>query len=113
MFSFEEFSCGTDIYRKGDDLLVRFYDKAKEQRADQIADLVIVDSGFGFISLKFKGDNGLVGGYLDKSVFVSDAIVHAAIEYVESLSPKSAGAYLPHHIDLVVRDGYVEYNGEY
>ncbi len=55
----------------------------------------------------------LMGGFLYKNVFSNEDMVNAAIDFVESLSPKSENAYIPHHIDLVVKEGYVEYNGEY
>lgn len=111
-FQYEDFSCDVDIFKNGEDLIVRFYHKFMEQSEDQVVNLVIVESGFGYICLKFKGDDGLLSGFLDKNVFCNEDIVDAAIEYVESLSPKSRFAYLPHHVDLVLRDGYVEYNGE-
>lgn len=63
--------------------------------------------------LKFKGDGGLLSGFLDKKIFSNENMVDAVIAFVESLSPLSTGVYLPHHIDLISRDSYVEYNGEY
>ena len=112
-FNFEKFTCDVDVFRNGDDLIARFYDKNTEQDSHEIVDLVIVDPGFGYISLKFKGDDALLGGLLYKHVFSSEAMVCAAIEFIESLSPKANGAYIPHHIDLVSRVNYIEYNGEY
>lgn len=113
IFQYENFSCDVDIFRNEDDLIVRFYDKLQEHSEEQIINLVIVDSGYGYICLKFKGNDGLLSGFLDRSVFLNEDMVDAAILFVESLSALSEGAYLPHHIDLVSRDSYVEYNGEY
>ncbi len=112
-FEYREFSCDIDIFKKGDDILVRFYDKEKEQKEKDIVNLVIVEPGFGYISLKFKGKDGLMGGFLRNEIFADESMVDAAIDFVESLSPKSEDAYIPHHIDLVSTERYVEYNGEY
>lgn len=64
-FTYKDFSCDADIFYSGDDILLRFYDSSKEQTEKQIHDLVIVDSGYGFLCLKVKGDSGLLSGYLD------------------------------------------------
>ncbi len=98
-FQYEYFSCDVDIFRNGENLTVRFYDKFMEQSEEQIVNLVIVEPGFGYICLKFKGDDGLLSGFLDKHVFYNEHMVDAAIEFVESLAPKARFAYLPHHID--------------
>jgi len=113
IFEHEHFTCDVDIFKRNDDILVRFYDASKEQTEEEIVNLVIVEPGHGYICLKFKGDDGLLSGFLDKNVFSNNSMVEAAISFVESLSPLSDGAYLPHHIDLISRESYVEYNGEY
>ena len=113
MFEYENFSCDVDLFKNGNDLIVRFYDKSKEQSEEEIVGLVIVEPGHGYMCLKFKGDDGLLSGWLDKNIFLKQNMVESAIAFVESLSPLSAGAYLPHHVDLILRDSYVEYNGEY
>lgn len=112
-FEYENFSWDVDIFRNRDDLIVRFYEKSREQSEEQIVYLVIVEPGHGYICLKFKGDGGLLSGFLDKNIFCNEEMVDEAIEFVESLSPLSEYIYLPHHIDLISRDGYVEYNVEY
>ena len=86
------------MFRKGDDIIIRFFDSAKEQNEDEIADLVIVDPGYGFLCLKVKGDSGLMSGYLDQGVFASDEMVEAAVGFLEELSPKCKGGYIPFHI---------------
>lgn len=114
MFKYKHFSCDVDIFRNQKDIIVRFYDKSKEQSEAKITDLVIVEPGYGYICLKFKGDHeGLLSGFLDRDIFHDENMVDPAITFVESLSPLSDGAYLPYHIDLISRDSYVEYNGEY
>ena len=79
-FQHEDFTCDVDVFTKRDGLLVRFYDLSTEQEQDDIHDLVIVNPGYGFLSLKFKGDEGLLSGFLDEAVF-SAAAVLKAIEF--------------------------------
>ncbi len=111
-FTFQHFSCHADVYTAGKDLVVRFYDASKEQTEAQIVNCVIVDPGYGYISLKFKGEDALLSGYLDERVF-TDEMIHVAIDFVEQLSPHSSAAYIPHHVRKVAFTGYIEYNGEY
>lgn len=111
-FQHEDFTCDVDVFTKRDGLLVRFYDGSTEQEQDDIHDLVIVNPGYGFLSLKFKGDEGLLSGFLDEAVF-SAAAVLKAIEFVENLSPQSDNAYIPHHVRLFRATTSIEYNGEY
>lgn len=112
-FEYGDFSCSVDIFRNGEDIIVRFYDKSKEQEEKDIKDLVIVDPGYGYICLKFKGEDGLLSGFLDEDFFSNNEIIGEAVEFVENLSEKSKWAYIPHHIDRVKLTSYVEYNGEY
>lgn len=112
-FTYKDFSCDVDIFYSGDDILLRFYDSSKEQTEKQIHDLVIVDSGYGFLCLKVKGGFGLLSGYLDRAVFSDSEVVDAALEFLESLSPKCRGGCIPNHVDLVDLADYTEYNGEY
>jgi len=110
-FEYENFSCDVDVFYKENDVLVRFYDSAKEQSEDEIIDLVIVEPGYGYLLL--KGDSALLSGFLDEIIFSSDALIEAAIEFLESLSKVSGDVYTPYHIDLIKRTTYLEYNGEY
>ncbi|WP_297429866.1 hypothetical protein [Clostridium sp.] len=112
-FEYKNFSCDVEIFKKDLDILVRFYDKSNEQNEDEIVNLVIVDPGYGYLLLKFKGNSGLLSGYLNESIFSSDELVDAAINFIESLSPLSEYAYIPHHVDRVKLTSFVEYNGEY
>lgn len=72
-----------------------------------------VDCGYGFLCLKFKGEDGLLSGFLLEEVFSTDQSVSDAIEYIEKLSPLASNAYIPHHVDRVRLASFVEYNGEY
>lgn len=112
-FIFESFSCDVDVFYKDQDILLRFYDSSKEQKEEEIINLVIVDPGFGYLYLKFKGEAALLSGYLDENIFRSDEIVEAAINYIESLSPHSKNSYIPNHVARFKKTSFAEYNGEY
>lgn len=112
-FEHGSFSCDVEIFYKESDVLVRFYDSSNEQKEDEIVNLVVVDSGYGYIMLKIKGDAGLLSGFLIESVFSSDELVEAAINFVETLSPLSGKIYIPHHVDRIKATSFIEYNGEY
>lgn len=85
-FEYKNFSCDLDVFYKKNDILVRFYDGLKEQSEEDIVNCVIVDSGYGYLFLKYKGDAALIGGFLDDEVFVSDDMIEAAIEFLKGLS---------------------------
>lgn len=112
-FIYKDFSCEVDIFKNGKDVILRFYDDSKEQKEEEIHDYVMVDSGYGFLCLKYKGDSALLSGYLCKSVFSTDEMIDAAIELLENISPESKSVYMPYHIECVEVMGYMEYNGEY
>ena len=111
-FQHEDFTCDVDVFTKRDDMLVRFYDRSAEQEEEDIHDLVIVSPGYGYISLKFKGDEGLLSGFLDEAVFTKAAVLKA-IDFVVRLSARSENAYIPHHVRLFKVTTCIEYNGEY
>ncbi|MDP1509221.1 hypothetical protein L8C07_01740 [Paenibacillus sp. CMAA1739] len=112
-FSHKKFSCDTEIYYKDKDIIVRFFDSSKEQEEDDIINLVIVDPGYGYLCLKYKGDAALLSGFLDEDVFSSDDYIDAAISFIEVLSPNSKYVYTPYHIRLFKQTSFIEYNGEY
>lgn len=113
-FTFENFSCDVDIFYRDQDIVARFYDSSKEQNKDEIINLVLVDPGYGYLHLKLKGDDAaLLSGFLDESVFLTDDMVEAAINYIEGLSPHSKNRYIPNHVARIKQTSYVEYNGEY
>lgn len=112
-FRYGTFSCAVDIFTSGPDVVVRFYNQEREHQEPEIVNLVVVDPGYGYLCLKFKGNAGLLSGFLDERFFSEDELIHQAIEFVESLSPRSKSAYIPHHVDRVKPTTFVEYNGEY
>lgn len=112
-FEYQKFSCNVDVFHRDLDMIVRFYDGSREPAEEEIVDLVIADPGYGYIILKYKGDAALLSGFLNESVFASDEMVEAAIDYVERLSPHSQSVYMPYHVSRFKPTSYVEYNGEY
>lgn len=109
-FQFQRFTCDVEAYWQGENLVVRFFDRSLDPQ--QIVDLVRVPPSFGFLYLSFVGDDGFLGGFLDESVFTSEAMVDAAISFTEGLSPRSRDAYIPHHVAMVRLGSSVEYDGE-
>ncbi|WP_272039133.1 hypothetical protein [Paenibacillus sp. JJ-100] len=112
-FNYKHFSCDAEVYTKDQDLIVRFFDSAKEQKEDEIINLVFVDPGYGYLCVKYKGDAALISGFLDENIFVSDDLVDAAIEFIEELSPQVKHCYAPYHISRFKQTRFNEYNGEY
>lgn len=111
-FEYKDFSCDVDIFYRGQDVLIRFYDSSKEQEEEEIFNLVFVDPGYGYLLFKMKGQSGLLSGFLNEAVFSSDEIVDAAIEFLEKLSPLS-GDCTYYHVDRIKLTSFAEYNGEY
>jgi len=112
-FEYQSFSCDVDLFYRNNDIIVRFYDSYQEQSEEEIRDLVIVSPGYGYLLFKAKGEVGLLSGFLDESIFFSDDLVEAAIEFIEKLSLIAKNVCIPHHVDRVKLTSYVEYNGEY
>jgi len=112
-FSYKKFSCDTEIYHKDNDIIVRFFDSSKEQEETEIINLVIVDPGYGYLCLKYKGDAALLSGFLDEDVFSSDDLIDAAISFIENINPTSKNIYTPYHIKRFKQTSFIEYNGEY
>lgn len=113
-FKTKDFSCDVEKYTldDGKSFVIKFLNKEKEHSAERICDYVLVDPGLGYICLKYKGENALLSGFLDENTF-TDEMIFRAIDFVESLSPYSNNAYIPHNIMKVKISGTVEYNGEF
>lgn len=113
-FICDNFVCDIEKYDMDErSFVIRFFNKTKEHAEHEICDYVLVDPGFGYICLKFKGEDALLSGFLDETVFKDDNIINAAIDYAGSLSPFSGLAYIPHNVMKVKFTGSVEYNGEF
>ncbi len=112
-FIYKDFACDAEKYDLDEkSFIIKFFNREREHKAHEIIDYVFVDPGFGYICLKFKGEDALLSGFLDERIFTDDSIIKAAIRYVESLSPFSDLAYIPHNIMKIKCTGSVEYNGE-
>jgi len=111
-FIYNSFICDVDVFRSDNNVVIRFYDSIKEQSEEQIRDLTIVDSGYGFLCFKRKGESGLVSGFLDNKIFSSDKIINEAVDFLERCCNVSWG-HVPYHIDRFSLVDYCEYNGEY
>ena len=83
-FEYQSFSCDVDLFYRNNDIIVRFYDSYQEQSEEEIRDLVIVSPGYGYLLFKAKGEVGLLSGFLDESIFFSDDLVEAAIDFSSS-----------------------------
>ena len=112
-FKTKNFSCDIEKYQLNDkSFTIKFYNKEKEHSEDQICDYVLVDPRYGYMSLKFIGEDALLSRFLAENVFTDDIILEA-IGFVESLSPHASNAYIPYNIMKVKISGTIEYNGEF
>lgn len=114
-FTYSHFSCDATVYKNESDLIVKFHDSSQEQTKEQFHDLVVVDPGHGYISLKMIGkQEGLISGFLDEAIFKNDEMIEGAIDFVKELyDPILIHVSLPYHICKIKTNNYIEYNGEY
>ncbi|GAB5526073.1 MAG: hypothetical protein Roseis2KO_39450 [Roseivirga sp.] len=104
--------CNVDVFKNGKDTVVRFYDQSREPVEKEIIDFVEVDPGFGYLSLKFRGKEALLSGFLDEDFFASQSSVETAIDFIKQLCPGAWNAYVPYHIRKMKYSDLIEYNGE-
>jgi len=71
----------------------------------------LTDPGYGYINLKFIGENAILTAFIAENIF-TDEMILKAIDFVESLSPYASNTYIPHNIMKVKFSGTVEYNCE-
>ena len=114
-FVYNGLYCDVDVFHNENGIVVRFYDHKKEPEDEQMKDLVIADSGYGFLCLKYKHgrESALISGFLDEALFSSEDMIDEAIEFLENLSTLKGDYCTYHHVDSVKLIDYVEYNGEY
>ncbi len=105
-------SCDTEVFKNEKDIVVRFYNKAAEPEESDIIDFVEVDTGFGYLALKFKGEEALLSGFLDENFFKSQTSIESAIDFVKNLNQMAWEAYIPYRICMVRCCESIEYNGE-
>ena len=112
-FEADGLRCAVAVYRNATGFVLRFYDAARHPPAAPLKNLVLVDPGHGYLCLTQVGDDAVLSGLLDETVFGTDALVAQALAFAERQWSGAANAYLPHHVSRVRLTTYVEYNGEY
>jgi hypothetical protein len=96
-------------------ITARFYDASCIFPLEKLRDYVVVDRGFGTLTLIMKTEeSGSMSGFLDARVFATQEMVKAAVEFVREHLPSfpAREADISYHISLFRCLGYVEYTGE-
>jgi hypothetical protein len=91
---------------------VKFYNQQIESSENSIINYVYVDAGYGYISLKRKGEDGILSGFLKKEFFNNSMIVERAIDFVIELLPNMNEAYIPYNLERVIVFDAKTYSGE-
>lgn len=113
-FSCNNFLCDIEVYVKDNDYVFRLYDGKKEPKGHEMHNLVIVDSGYGFICVKVVDiDTWVISGYLNSHYFTAENMVDELLAKIEEYLPNLKNSCSYHHIELVDFNKYIEYNGEY
>lgn len=102
--------CAVEVFSNENGIVVKFYNQPIEP--NRIIDYVYVDAGYGYISLKRKGEDGIMSGFLKKEFFDNSAIIYRAIDFVEALLPEMEEAYIPYNLERVVVYDSLTYTGE-
>ena len=92
--------------------IIRFYETQNEQYGETISDLVIATPSYGFLLIKYIGDDAVLTGTLNRDYFCEE-MVSDIVDFVEENLPTCRNLYLPYHIDFVRTESSEEYNGEY
>lgn len=93
--------CQIEIYSNEDGIVAKFFNKKIEPKKDRIVDYVFVDAGYGYLSLKRKGEDAILSGLLKKEFFSNSAIIRQAIDLVSEILPNLEDAYIPYNIERV------------
>ncbi len=93
--------CEIEIYSNEEGIVVKFFNKETEPKEDKIIDYVYVDTGYGYLSLKRKGEDAILSGLLKKDFFSNSSIIHQAIDLVSKLLPNLEDAYIPYNIERI------------
>ncbi len=104
--------CDIEVFRNDDGIVVKFFNKTIEPKSDKICDYVYVDAGYGYISLKRKGEDGILSGLLKKEFFSNESIIYQAIDFVEALMPTIKDAYIPYNLERIQVFDSLTYTGE-
>lgn len=112
IFKYQEHKCDVEIYSNEEGIIVKFFNKEKEPKDNQIVDYVYVESGYGYINLKRKGEEGVLSGFLKKDFFVNSRMVNLAIDFVIQQLPNMGEAYIPYNLERVVVSDAAIWTGE-
>jgi len=109
---YEEKECDVEIFKNENGIVVKFFNKNVEPKEDEMRDYVFVDTGYGYISLKQKGEDGILSGFLKKDFFSNELIILQASDFVESLNPEMKDAYIPHNFERIQKYDSLTWTGE-
>jgi hypothetical protein len=120
------------INRKEKLVLVRFFNKNQEHKAEKIGDYVYITPDYGFMNIKIKfveeypyyqetpqmnHSVAFISGFLDESFFVHEDMIREVVYFVWdsifTFLPKEfrdAGFY--YHISMTKTTNHIEYTGE-
>lgn len=96
-------------------ITARFYDASRIFPLEKLRDYVVVDRGFGTLTLIMKTEeSGSMSGFLDARVFATQEMVRAAAEFVREHLPSFTAreADISYRICLFRCAGFVENTGE-
>lgn len=111
-FEYDGWKCAVEVFTNEQGLVAQFFDPQREPKEGQLMDYVYVDAGYGYISLKRKGKDGIVSGLLKRVFFKNSDMLTAAIEFVIRLLPDMDDAHIPYNLErIIVADAQV-YTGE-
>jgi len=104
--------CEIEIFSNEEGIVVKFFNNEIEPKESEIIDYVFVDTGYGYLSLKRKGEDAIVSGLLKKAFFSNSSIIHQAIDYIVTLLPNLDDAYIPYNIERIEIFDTLTYTGE-
>lgn len=111
-FIYNGWSCDAEFFYGDNGCVIRFLDSSEEKYGNQLSDLVIAHTGYGFLHIKYVGEDAVLSGMLDGSRFSKD-MIQSVTDFAEENISECRNVYLPYHIDFISMTDYDEYNGEY
>ena len=109
---YEEKECDVEIFKNKSGLVVKFYNKEIEPDENKISDYVYVDAGYGYLSLKRKGEDGILSGFLNKEFFSNTSIILQVRDFVKLLDPQIEDAYVPYNFERIQKFDSLTWTGE-
>ncbi len=109
---YKEKECDVEIFKNDNGLVVKFFNKELEPDENKICDYVYVDAGYGYLSLKRKGEDGILSGFLNKDFFSNESIILQVRDFVELLDPDMEDAYVPYNFERIQKFDSLTWTGE-